>query len=420
MSRLLFTFILLVLSVYIGTTLSHDPGYVFIEINHWTIETTLFVALFACILLFLLFHLILVIVTKLSHSPSSVRNWQNKRRMQKAQAKTRQGLIEFSEGYWAQAKNHLIKALPNSDSPLLNYLTAARAAQEMGENQLRDDYLREAQQSMPDARIAVELTQAQLQLANKQWEQALATLRHLQDLAPHHPYVLKLLMSLYQEVKDWQQLIFLLPSLKKYHVVKGKEFETLSQQTYLQALSELAKYGQADALNKMMTQLPRSLANHPALIAEYCRFLYTQNQLTKAESILRRCLKKQYDEKLIELYGKINADEQQLSFAESLLKKIPDSSELYLCLGRLCLYSHLWGKAKTYFEKSIDLCPNTEAYEALGQLLEHLNDQNRACIAYRQGLKLRNSSNTSSRGACVEGSSTRGIPHYVQDDGIKH
>lgn len=147
--------------------------------------------------------------------PGMVNKWHSRRLAQKAQATTRKGLIEYSEGYWQKAKNHLIQALPNTDTPLLNYLTAARAAQKMGDSKLRDHYLREAQQSMPEAKIAVELTQAQLQLANHQWEQALATLKHLQDLAPRHPYVLKLLMNLYEEIKDWQQLIALLPDLKR-------------------------------------------------------------------------------------------------------------------------------------------------------------------------------------------------------------
>ncbi|WBV63404.1 hypothetical protein PGH43_00365 [Legionella pneumophila 130b] len=82
---------------------------------------------------------------------------------------------------------------------------------------------------MPEAKIAVELTQAQLQLANHQWEQALATLKHLQDLAPRHPYVLKLLMNLYEEIKDWQQLIALLPDLKKNHIISDQAFEQLQK-----------------------------------------------------------------------------------------------------------------------------------------------------------------------------------------------
>lgn len=335
-----------------------------------------------------LIHIFLLILGKITHSPDAFRKWQMKRRTQKAQAKTQKGLIEFSEGYWAQAKNHLIRALPDTDSPLLNYLTAARAAQEMGDNKLRDDYLREAQQSMPDAKIAVELTQAQLQLANKQWEQALATLRHLQDLAPHHPYVLKLLVRLYKEVKDWPQLITLLPELKKNRVLSPKTFEQLRLEAYKEVLDDLAKSSEAELLNKMIANLPKDLSQNPELMAIYCRFLLESHEDKKAESILHHCLRKEFNEQLITLYGQLNMGDKPLIFAESLLKKNPDSAALYLCLGRLSLTNNLWGKARNYFEKSIAFRATAEAYVELGKLLEKLSDQAGACNAYHQGLVL--------------------------------
>ena len=216
MIRVILLFLLLLTSVWVGVYLKHDPGYVLIAFHHWTIETTLCITLIGLILIFFILHTFLLLLHWTIHIPLGFHNWLTKRRIQKAQATTRRGLIEFSEGHWLEARKHLIKALPDTETPLLNYLTAARAAQETGDNKLRDDYLREAQQSMPEAKIAVELTQAQLQLANHQWEQALATLRHLQDLSPQHPYVLKLLMHLYEEVKDWPQLISLLPALKRH------------------------------------------------------------------------------------------------------------------------------------------------------------------------------------------------------------
>jgi HemY protein len=256
----------------------------------------------------------------------------------------------------------------------------------MGDNHQRDNYLREAQQSMPDAKIAVELTQAQLQLANNQWEQALATLRHLQDLAPRHPYVLKLLMHLYKEVRDWPQLITLLPELKKNQVISANDFTKLQHQTYLQAIADL--HSQPEALTKILANLPKELIHDPQLIAEYSRSLQAHNKQEQAESVLRHCLRKHFDEGLITIYGQVKANTQQLSFAESFLKKYPDSAGLYLCLGRLSLQNHLWGKAKSYFEKSIQLKASPAAYEELGKLLERLSDQSGASNAYRQGLAL--------------------------------
>lgn len=387
MIRVLFAFILLLGAVFLGIQLNYDPGYVLISINQWSIETTVWFAVFGLLFVFLITHLTLQLVHKITNTPKTIHRWREKRLAQKAQATTRRGLIEYSEGYWQKAKNHLIQALPNTDTPLLNYLTAARAAQKMGDSTLRDHYLREAQQSMPEAKIAVELTQAQLQLANHQWEQALATLRHLQDLAPRHPYVLKLLMHLYEEVRDWNQLIALLPDLKRYKVVTDHEFELLQEHTYLQAITDLVKQNQTDAVSKLFHSLPKPLNSNPEIVAEYVHFLIRQNDFTAAEQLLRQSLRKEFNADLIELYG-ILPQENQLSFAESLVKKNPHSAALFLCLGRICVAQHLWGKAKSYFDQSLQLTPKPETYHELGKLHERLNDAFLASSNFKKGLEL--------------------------------
>lgn len=388
MMRILFSFVILLGSIFLGIQLKNDPGYVLITINHWIIETTLWVSVFGLLLLFLIVHIFLQLCHKISKTPRTISTWNSHRLAHKAQEKTRKGLIEYSEGYWQKARTHLIQALPNTDTPLLNYLTAARAAQKMGDSQLRDHYLREAQQSMPEAKIAVELTQAQLQLANHQWEQALATLRHVHDLAPRHPYVLKLLMNLYQEVRDWPQLISILPNLKKNQVISNQVFEQLQQNAYLQSIIDLAKQNQPEAITDLFNSLPKPLATNPEIVGEYIRFLFKNHDYAKAETLLRNCLRKEFNPQLIELYGLLLCDENQLAFAESLLKKNPHSAALFLCLGRLCIAKHLWGKAKQYLEQSNELHPTPTAYNELGKLYEQLNDPFLAGKSYKKGLEL--------------------------------
>ncbi|MFI4962576.1 MAG: heme biosynthesis HemY N-terminal domain-containing protein [Legionellales bacterium] len=388
MMRVLFAFIVLLGSIILGVQLNYDPGYVLIAINHWTLETTLWIGVFGLLMLFLFLHIVLQLCTKMAKTPGAINQWHTRHLAQKAQETTRKGLIEYSEGYWLKAKNHLIQALPNADTPLLNYLTAARAAQKMGDSQLRDHYLREAQQSMPEAKIAVELTQAQLQLANHQWEQALATLRHLQDLAPKHPYVLKLLMHLYEEVRDWNQLIALLPTLKRNKVITATEFEQIQNNTYLQAIGDLAKQNQTQTITDLFHAMPKSLSTNPEIVAEYVRYLYTNSDYSNAELILHKCLRKEFTPQLIELYGLLPSNENQLSFAESLLKKNQHSHALHLCLGRLCITQHLWGKAKTHLEQSIELKPEPIAYFELAKLQEKLKEPLLACGAYKKGLEL--------------------------------
>lgn len=385
---MLWLILILLISVLVGLQLKFDPGYVLITLNHWMVETSVwFLVISLCFIIFFS-HQLLLMLRAITHLPSNYHHWKSRHTARIAQQKTRQGLIEFSEGYWSKAKTHLIKALPNTDMPLLNYLTAARAAQELGDPQLRDTYLREAQQSMPEAQIAVELTQAQLQLANHQWEQALATLRHLQEIAPKHPYVLKLLMELYQKIEDWPQLISLLPDLKKHHLLTPIDCEKLTQRAYLNALNKCIHHHQDPAINQLMSNLPKVLMMDPDIVSAYAHYLIEINSTEKAETVLTNCLRKAFHPKLIQCYGQLPGTLKQLQFAESFLKKQPHSSELFLCMGRLSMINQLWGKAKSYLEQSIFIRPTPAAYAALGQFYEIQQDAHKACEAYREGLRM--------------------------------
>lgn len=388
MRRIILAFSILLLAIIAGVQLNKDPGYVLIALNHWTVETTLWFLVLAFILIFFLLHLTLQILHFLGRAPKKFKRWRARRQAQKAQEITRKGLIEYTEGYWHQAKNHLVQALPNTDTPLLNYLTAARAAQKMGDSTLRDNFLREAQQSMPEAKVAVELTQAQLQLANQQWEQALATLQHLRDIAPHHPYVLKLLTQLYQQIKDWPRLIKLLPDLKKYQVMTPVEFNELQQNVYYNELSNLIRLNQLNSVHNFYQNLPKNLKDNQYILAEYIRFLITQREISQAEQLLRTYLKKNFHPELIKLYGLLPGDEKKLHFVESLLKKYPDSADLLICLGKLCMSLQLWGKAKYYLEQANHIKPTPQAYAILGKLHEKLGDPVLAAASYKHGLEL--------------------------------
>ena len=331
-----FLFAVLLLSVYFGVYLQHDSGYVVFVLNDWTVETSIWVALLALIVLVLAIYFSYSLINKIINIPKTISRWHNLFKMHRSQNKTRQGLIEFNEGHWKMAKKHLIDALPNAETPLLNYLTAARAAQEMGENKQRDNFLRQAQQSMPEAKIAVELTQAQLQIANNQWEQALATLQHLQVLSPKHPYVLKLLLELYEEIKDWPQLIKLLPSIKRLNLISKASFSKKQQNAYFMQLKYLISQNNPADIKNFYQELPKELRYAIDINAAYANYLIANDQHKEAEGILRKQLGKNINEDLLTSYSRLNAKYINLNYIESLLKH-SQTAELNLCLGKICL-----------------------------------------------------------------------------------
>ncbi len=393
MKILLASFVILIIAVTTGLLAYEDPGYVLFGRGTTTVEMSL--SLFVLLQLVgfgLLYGLIRFIQSSL-HVPSQLQHWRQRRRLQRAQAASRRGLIELAEGHWQKAEHALIKSARDSETPLLNYLSAARAAQKQNAHERRDNYLAMAASSMPDADIAVELTQAELQLAHGQLEQALATLEHLRQIAPRHSHVQLLLSMLYQKLQHWEDLRDLLPQLRKHKILDEKALHTLSLQTYHALLDQIARQDDADKakrLHDFWQSVPRDLRHDTDLLADYARQLMAIDEHDRVESLLREALKRHWEPKWVELYGQVQGStpEKQLETAEAWLKGRETNAVLLLCLGRIALRNQLWGKARAYLESSLGNQPRAETYRELGMLLEQLGEKEEAAENFRKGLLL--------------------------------
>ncbi|MFP4609605.1 MAG: heme biosynthesis HemY N-terminal domain-containing protein [Thiohalophilus sp.] len=388
MKWLFYAFLILLGGVLLGLLAYQDPGYVLISRGQRTVEMTLSLFVSAIVIGFIVLYMLIRTVVRSWHLPARLRRWRKLRRRRKARQSSNRGLIELAEGNWRRAERALIKHVRESDTPLLNYLSAARAAQKQHAHERRDHYLSLAHNSAPGADIAVELTQAELQLAHGQLEQSLASLMHLQSLAPHHPHVLYLLMQLYEQLHSWGDLQALLPRLDKYKVLGETEHDQLSRKVYLNLLQ--MNQHKAESLNNIWQQMPRDLRHDPALIEEYARHLIDLAQHDTAEAILRDAIKRDYNSELVHLYGlaESTTPERQLQQAEHWLKGRENNANLLLTLGRLARRCGLWGKARSYLEASLGNHELAETCRELGQLLDKLNEREQAAEYYRKGLLL--------------------------------
>ena len=116
---------------------------------------------------------------------------------------------------------------------MLNHLIAARASFRLGDVDEARHQLGLAETIDVDAGIAVELTQAELQLTAGQYEQALATLVRARANASKHPYVLELLARAHFQLEDWEALKQLLPDLKKHDLGSSSQLVTIERATWL-------------------------------------------------------------------------------------------------------------------------------------------------------------------------------------------
>ncbi len=176
----------------------------------------------------------------------------------------------MTEGRWKAAEQLLSKNIDKRHTALLNCLGAAIAAQQQGKELERDEYLRLAHTYHSHAQIAIGLTQARMQQMQGQYEQCLASLRRLLLIAPEHETVLVLLKSVLIELKAWQELLDLLPTLHKNKLITSDEEFRLSQQAYV-ALMMKAKATGGDALEKLWQELPKKWTQDANYYYYICR-----------------------------------------------------------------------------------------------------------------------------------------------------
>lgn len=390
MWRFILTIVLLILSVWVGVKIAADPGVAVFLYRDWSVEMPLWFAALAVIVVMLVIYAVMRFVDGVDSTLYRWRNWLQWRRKHRSYNKTNRGLLEIIEGRWRSAETHLLEGVHQSDAPLINYLAAAKAAHEQGSFDKRDVYLRKAHDLAPQAEVAIGLTQAQLQLNQGQLEQALATLGSLRQIAPKHAMVLHLLEKLYVHLGDWQGLLKLIPALQKAKIVNAQQAVQLEERAYLELFNAAAtKADDSKTLDAAWQLIPRRLQRNAHLVFAYGQYaLAYPEKADEIETLINKSIKHSWDSNLVKLYGFLvtTQPKKQLAHAEGWLKSYHNHGLLLLTLGRLCMRCQLWGKARSYFEDSLNIEANPATNFALGKLLEQLGDIHAAAQSYREGL----------------------------------
>jgi len=373
--------IALVVSAFAAHFLLQDPGYVVINFRNYLVEMSVPILL-AFIFLFVFG---LWAIVKIFRAPRKLGQAAGRYKAGRAGQRLTKGIIELAEGNFAKGEKLLVRAAKVSDAPLLNYLAAARAAHLQGKDERRDSWLKEAFEDIPGAGNAVLLTQAELQLDQEQYEQALATLRRIEENTPNHGHALTLLGRLYFRLEDWSHLSELIPKLRKIGRIDGATLDDWSRRVFIERLSES---GDGETVQAEWKSIPKSLKSDPPLLETYYESLMRTGMHEKVEKDLTAEIKKEWRGSLVRLFGMVEGSDpsKQLRRAENWLKAHGDDVDLLLTAARLCLRNELWGKARSYLETVISIRPTPEAYQEYGRLLNRLGEGDAAADAYRAGL----------------------------------
>ena len=229
------------------------------------------------------------------------------------------------------------------------------------------------------------MTQAEFQLDRGQSEQALATLRRLEEDSKNHAHALALMGRLYFKLEDWASLAELLPRLRKNTQVQPETLDKWTVRVHQQALDTAAD---GEVLDQAWKAVARKLRSDLTLLSAYYEGLVRLGLHDRAEKELAAALRSDWRGPLVRLFGLVEATDttKQLKRAEGWLKNHSEDPDLLLAAARLCLRNELWGKARSYLETVITMRPTPEAYQEYGNLLTQIGEADAAADAYKNGL----------------------------------
>ncbi len=367
-----------------------ESGYVLLKYGDWSVETSVIVLLLGLLILFGLLYLLLRSWGVLRRSPKNVGKWNTERQQQKSRQALTKGLISLEEGRFSEAERLLVRHAGKSDTPLLHYLGAARAAQSQDAVERRDNYLRLARDTTEKADVAIGLVQSELQLEAGQKEQAIASLQYLREVAPKHPKVLKNLQQIYADSDEWQGVQDVLPDLRKRHVLPAAEVKELADDATAGQLNNALARQDWDRMSTIWRDAPSKLRHSDATLVPYVKGLVAQGEQVQALQLIEDFMRKHWSDSLAYLYGQIeNGDSlNQLSKIEKWLGKQADNPWLLLSAGRLARKNQLWAKSEDYLRSSIEEGARGETYQELAEVLTAEGKAEEAAKMYQQGLAM--------------------------------
>ncbi len=387
MRRLFVYLLILAGAVFAALFFNEQEGYVMLSVGPWRVEMSLLFSAVVLGTLVLLLYLGLSTLVQLWSMPRRLRLWQGQRRQESARTELTSGLLRFAEGDYDAAEQQLVRSARRSESPLVNFLIAALAAQRRGARETRDGYLSTAERNAPEAHLAVRMMQAQLQAESGQWEEAQANAAAVLDREPKHRGALELMVACCQALGDWERLGPLLPRVERQGVLPKQELRELNRWVARERLIHAASQDR-EALQEAWQDLSRGLRKDLEVISAYIDGLIHSGQPSAAEELIQKQLNRSWDPELLQRYARLpGADtatyEARLAKAKEWLRSHSDEPEALHAAGILALQAEQWDLAQDYLQTAVDQETRPEYLRTLAALQEYQGQLEDARASYR-------------------------------------
>ncbi|MDR1661017.1 MAG: heme biosynthesis protein HemY [Azoarcus sp.] len=369
--------------------LDHDWGYAEFIIPHWyraQMPLKLFVALL--FIGFVAAYFLTRLVRNAVALPETVGQWRERRRRLRADRNLREALLSFHEGRYAQASKFAEKAYAASDHPAAAVLLAARSAHALHDEPRYRAWM-ERFPNEKSAQVARLMTEAELAIHSRDFEEAAARLETLRQDGHRHIAALRLSLRVASALQRWEDVLKLTRQLHKHKALPDEQGRPLLCRANLEKLREAIAVGDCKALTKAWESIPAQERDDRQFVAQALPLLARAGHGQLVRRTLERLLDDEWDSGLARLYAHCaEAGGACLAKAEEWLHDHKSDSGLLFALGRLCAGAGLWGKAESYYAASLGQKPEIETHLALARLFDSLERPADAQCHYRAAAEM--------------------------------
>lgn len=390
MLKVLLLFALLLAGIVLGPMVAGHQGYVLIQTDNYNIETSVTGLVIILILAMVVLFVIEWILRRIIRTGAHTRGWFAGRKRRRARKQTEQALLKLAEGDYQQVEKLMSKNADHAEQPVVNYLLAAEAAQQRGDEARANQHLERASELADNDQIPVEITRVRLQLARKENHAARHGVDRLLEITPRHPEVLRLAEQAYIRTGAWSSLLDILPSMAKADVADETHRNALAQQAWIGLMDQARADQGSDGLKAWWKNQSRKTRQQVALQVAMAEHLIECDDHDTAQQILLDGLKRHYDDRLVMVIPRLktNNPEQVEKVLRQQIKTQGDRPLLWSTLGQSLLKHGEWKEASLAFRAALKQRPDAFDYAWLADTLDRLHMPEEAATMRRDGLLL--------------------------------
>ncbi|MDU1434329.1 MAG: protoheme IX biogenesis protein HemY [Citrobacter freundii] len=345
MLKVLLLFVLLIAGIVVGPMIAGHQGYVLIQTDNYNIETSVTGLVIILIVAMVVLFAIEWLLRRIFRTGAHTRGWFVGRKRRRARKQTEQALLKLAEGDYQQVEKLMSKNADHAEQPVVNYLLAAEAAQQRGDEARANQHLERAAELAGNDTIPVEIARVRLQLARNENHAARHSIDKLLEVTPRHPEVLR-----------------------------------LAEQAYIRTGAWRAWWKNQNRKTRHQVALQVAMAEH----------LIECDDHDTAQQVIIDGLKRQYDDRLVLPIPRLktNNPEQIEKVLRQQIKAVGDRPLLWSTLGQSLMKHGEWQEATLAFRAALKQRPDAYDYAWLADALDRLHQPEEAATMRRDGLML--------------------------------